>query len=132
MTGGDGAADVVMGVFTPGRTGTTLVSKKRKRKKDFLIYLTIIRQYSLSLRRIIAQVIIRTIVFSSIMFICSSETSTNREAAILKLVPQYNHLAWVIYGAINDQSERAHLHNHLSNYTKILILILLCISKIAV
>ena len=42
----------------------------------------------------------------------------------LKLVLQYyNHLAWGViarYDAILDQSERAHLHNHLTNYTALI------------
>ena len=64
--------------------------------------------------------IVRAIALSFILFVSSSKTSRNRATAILKLVLQYyNHLAR--YDVILDQSDRAHLCNHLSNYNKLKI-----------
>ena len=68
--------------------------------------------------------IIRATAFSFILFVSSSETSTNREVANLKIgasVLQSPRAGLIMarYDAILDQSDRAHLYNHQStcNYT---------------
>ena len=69
---------------------------------------------------IIAQVIIRAIAFSFILFVSSSKTSRNRAVAILKISASVSIITsrGVIiarYDAILDQSKLARLYNHLSN-----------------
>ena len=72
---------------------------------------------------IIAQVIIRATAFSFILFVSPSETSRNRTVAILEnlcfsIMITSRGAIIARYDAILDQSDRAHLYNHLSNYTK--------------
>ena len=52
---------------------------------------------------------------SSIVFISSTKTLTKREAAILKVGAPGIITARKVIIAILKQSERSHLHNHLSN-----------------
>ena len=64
--------------------------------------------------------------FSFIKLMYSSDTLTKREAVILKICPPaIITSAEVIiaeYDAILGQSEREDFYNHLSNYTKLLLL----------
>ena len=73
---------------------------------------------------IITQVIITATAFSFLLFVSSLKTSRNRAVAILRIcasVLQSPRAGVIIarYDVILDQSERAHLYNHLSNYTKV-------------
>ena len=64
------------------------------------------------------------IAFSFIKLISSSDTSTKREAAILKICPPTIITSPEViiagYDAILSQWECANLYNHLSNYTNII------------
>ena len=68
---------------------------------------------------IIAQVIIRATVFSFILLVFSVKTSRNR-AACFSIIITSREVIIARYDVILDQSERAHLYNHLSNFTNIL------------
>ena len=72
---------------------------------------------------LVASLVFFGIAFSFKIFISSSETSTNREAAILEIsAPAIITSRGVIiatYDAILDQSDHENLYNHLSNYTNI-------------
>ena len=69
--------------------------------------------------------IIREIAFSFILFVSSSKTTRNRAVSIFKscfnTIITSQGVIIARYDAILDQSERAHLYNHLqlSNYAKI-------------
>ena len=73
---------------------------------------------------IIALVIIRATALSFILLDFSLKTSRNRVAAILKIstsviiIITSREVIIARYDVILDQSERMHLYNHLSNYTK--------------
>ena len=69
--------------------------------------------------------IIRVTAFRFILLVVSLKISGNRVAAILKIsasvlliITSYEVII-ARYDIILDQSEHAHLYNHLSNYTKI-------------
>ena len=63
------------------------------------------------------------IAFSFILFVSSSKISRNRAVAILEnycvsIIITSRGMIIARYDAILDQSERVHLYNHLSSFTK--------------
>ena len=69
--------------------------------------------------------IIRATAFSFVLFVSSTKTSRNRAAAILKMsasvvIITLRGVIIARYDVILDQSKRAHLYHHLSNYTETL------------
>ena len=73
---------------------------------------------------LVASLVFFGIAFSFKIFISSSETSTNREAAILEIsapaIITSREVIIATYDAILDQSDHEDLYDHLSNYTKMI------------